>query len=91
MPPTALLLVKYGMVTGEFPSYTAVAYHYGITITDQGVIWFNGKEQLPKYILDTSPNVEQFDNGFSKEDAIANWAKNHMKLPSGHRLYRYLL
>ena len=89
MPPTALLLVRSGVVQGHFSSYTAIGYYLGIYIDDDGVITFMKEKRHPTYVLDTHGRA---DPGFSKENAIRDWCRCSMQknLPRDYEIYRYL-
>jgi len=90
IPPTAYLLVSHDtIVKGHFANLLAIAYHFGISISDEGVIKFNGKDTHPHYIMDDG-NCTPSGNGWNKHDAIKDWANKHMKLPSDYKIYRYL-
>lgn len=89
LPKTKLLLVNEIVVVGEFSSYSEIGHYFNIKVTDEGVVIFNGKEQLPHYVVtDDGPIVNNYWK--SKSDIIRDWCSRHMRLPSGYRVYRFL-
>lgn len=89
LPATQLLLTRNDIVVGHFSKYVEIAYFIGISIDDYGVITFNGKKVNPTYNLE--PSIHTGRDGWNKHEAIADWARYHMRLPSGYRTYRYLV
>lgn len=90
LPPTYYLLVApSGFVRGEFPNLLALGTHLGVSISDTGRITFMGHEQEPRYILDPNEGPV-LNNHFTKEQAVADWCRYHMRLPRGYKIYRVL-
>lgn len=81
LPRTAYLLTKNEMVVGEFSSRTDVAMHIGVSVDDNGRITFGGDEVGPKYSSEWA----------NKDEIVRDWARYHMKMPSGYKIYRYLI
>ena len=91
MPRTALLLVSSGVVQGHFASYSELTRWMGISV-DMGTGWvtFMGKQQGPKYSVKDDGMVAN-NHWKTADDIIRDWSRCHLKLPSGYRIYRYLV
>lgn len=87
LPPTYYLAIKNGIVYGEFKNRLEIVYSLGISISDEGVITFMGREVNPTY------SIGEGDNSFKKCEAIKDWARYHMGsyLPYGFKIYRCLI
>lgn len=91
MPPTRLLLVCNDVVIGHFQSYADIAMSLGISVSDDGIVTFMGITQHPGFVMKKDEHKYGVTGGWeSKSDVIKDWAKYHMKLPHGYRIYRYL-
>jgi hypothetical protein len=88
IPPTGYLLVKDNYIVDSDDSLiTLIMSNYCVTIADTGTILLDGKEKLPRYILE-NPSV--IGKEWKKEDAIKDWIRYHRQLPKGHSVIRYL-
>ena len=90
LPRTALLLTNSGVVQGHFQSWSQIGHHFGIKVSDDGVVNFNGEDQNPRYIMHERECMIMNTHWKSKEDVIRDWCSRHMRLPSGYSIYRYL-
>jgi hypothetical protein len=90
LPRTKLLLVGNSVVRGEFQTKSEIGHHYGISVSDDGVVTFNGKPRLPKYVMDPDKCMIVGNHFKSKADVIRDWCACYMRLPAGHKIYRYM-
>lgn len=91
MPKTALLLVRNGIVMGHFNCLSEIAYFVGISVSDEGVITFNGEKVNPSYNMKEDRASVLEGAWKDKHEVVVDWANHHMHLPSGCRVYRYLV
>ena len=92
IPPTALLLTKNDFVIVEFRSYFEVTKEIGISVSDEGVVTFLGKELHPHYVMKDNgqPGTKPFT---SKQEVIRGWAGEYMRKhmhEHGYFVYRFL-
>jgi hypothetical protein len=83
MSSTALLLINSGIVVGEFSCYSDVMYYLGTRIVRTG-----DSRQL--FLKDVPQQPTYGESWESDHEIVKDWAKYHMKLPAGYKLYRYL-
>ena len=81
------LLVRSGVLVGEFYNLTAMAYHLGIDITDEGQIIFMGERRNPQYVMKSEIN---WQNSWEKPEAIADWARCYLSknLSSDYKIHK---
>lgn len=91
MPNTSLLLVSNGVVQGHFDSYSGVAHHLGISVSDDGQVTFMDKKVYPTYLMEDVGPISN-NHWESKELVIKDWSRSYMSkhLPAGYTIYRYL-
>lgn len=90
LPQTRLLLTKNGMVVGDYTTYREMATEFFGKLTfdvERGQVMLNGIYQKPSY------TVAPERNGFTPEEAIADWLKCYFvkQMRGEYRVYRYLV
>lgn len=88
LPQTRLLVLKNGIKVGDCASWQDVACVLGVSVSDDGVVSYDGVPQHPHYIYDRTGSDW---NAFTTKGAIASdWVKHHLR-DRNISIYRYLI
>ena len=92
LPATAYLLIDCNEVVGEFANKTAIARHFGIFVSDDGRVTFNGELVYPSYIMSSVGQMVLGNHFKSKEEVISDWSRSYLEknLPRDCSIYRFL-